>query len=132
MPDQPVGLLKALTDSMHWHEARQRLLAQNVANADTPNYRGMDLEPFSVSESGSVRLAPVADQPGFLPLSAGGDAGFAAQSATGFKTRPEEAGVTIEDEMTKVTGNAMDYAAVTSLYNKTLQLLRTAFRGSGT
>ena len=30
---------------MQWHQERQRLLAENVANADTPNYRVRDLVP---------------------------------------------------------------------------------------
>jgi flagellar basal-body rod protein FlgB len=32
---------------MRWLEARQRVLAQNMANADTPGYRARDLRPFA-------------------------------------------------------------------------------------
>ncbi|HTM77292.1 MAG TPA: hypothetical protein VL133_06655 [Devosia sp.] len=39
--DMPV--FTALTDKMKWHQARQGLLAENVANAVTPGYRGRDL-----------------------------------------------------------------------------------------
>ena len=35
-----IPLLSALTDKLRWTQQRQDLLAQNVANADTPNYRG--------------------------------------------------------------------------------------------
>ena len=31
--------LSALRTSMQWHQQRQRVLAENVANADTPNYQ---------------------------------------------------------------------------------------------
>jgi flagellar basal body rod protein FlgB len=34
--------------------------------------------------------------------------------------------VNLEDEMLKVSANQMDYAAVTSLYSKSLHLLKTA------
>ena len=43
-----------------------------------------------------------------------------------FQTRPAGNSVTLEDEMLKVSANQMDYAAVTSLYSKSLHLLKTA------
>ena len=43
-----------------------------------------------------------------------------------FQTRPAGNAVTLEDEMLKVSANQMDYAAVTSLYSKSLHLLKTA------
>ena len=39
-----LALFDALTEKMKWHQARQTLLAENVANADTPGYRGRDLK----------------------------------------------------------------------------------------
>jgi flagellar basal-body rod protein FlgB len=44
---------------MRWLEARQRVLAQNVANADTPNYRPSDLQPFARVLSGKVSEKPM-------------------------------------------------------------------------
>ena len=41
-----ISLLSALTDKLRWTQQRQDLLAQNVANADTPNYRGQELQPI--------------------------------------------------------------------------------------
>ena len=38
-----LGLLDAISEKMRWHQTRQTLLAENVANADTPGYRGRDL-----------------------------------------------------------------------------------------
>ena len=43
-----------------------------------------------------------------------------------FETRPAGNAVNLEDEMLKVSANQMDYAAVTSLYSKSLHLLKTA------
>jgi flagellar basal-body rod protein FlgB len=51
---------------------------------------------------------------------------FDVNSKTGFETRPAGNGVNLEDEMMKVSANQMDYAAVTSLYSKSLHLLKTA------
>src|SRR4051794_33755352 len=35
-----------LRTRMQWHQERQRLLSENVANSDTPNYRPRDLAPL--------------------------------------------------------------------------------------
>ena len=43
-----------------------------------------------------------------------------------FEITPEGNGVTLEDEMMKVTSNQMDYQAVTTLYSRSLRLLKTA------
>ena len=39
MPITDLPLLSMLRTRMQWQQERQRLLAENVANADTPNYR---------------------------------------------------------------------------------------------
>ena len=45
---------------------------------------------------------------------------------SGFQTRPAGNAVNLEDQMLKVSANQMDYAAATSLYSKSLHLLKTA------
>jgi flagellar basal-body rod protein FlgB len=51
---------------------------------------------------------------------------FDQNKRAGFQTRPAGNSVNLEDEMLKVSANQMDYAAVTSLYSKSLHLLKTA------
>ncbi len=41
-------------------------------------------------------------------------------------TRPAGNAVNLEDQMLKVSANQMDYAAATSLYSRSLGLLKTA------
>ena len=36
-------ILSALRTKMQWHQERQRVLAENVSNANTPNFRPTDL-----------------------------------------------------------------------------------------
>ena len=43
-----------------------------------------------------------------------------------FQTRPAGNAVNLEDQMLKVSANQMDYAAATSLYSRSLGLLKTA------
>jgi len=55
----------ALADRrLNWLDRRQSVLAQNVANADTPGYRPHDLTSFQRELAGQVRLALERTQPG--------------------------------------------------------------------
>jgi flagellar basal-body rod protein FlgB len=45
MPISDIPILSMLRTRMQWHQERQRVLAENVANADTPDYRARDLAP---------------------------------------------------------------------------------------
>jgi len=59
--------------------------------------------------------------------SAGGASrSFDVNGKVGFETKPAGNAVSLEEEMMKSANNQMDYAAVTSLYSKSLHLLKTA------
>ena len=63
--DLPV--LSVLRTRMQWHQERQRVLAENVSNSDTPNFKPRDLvEPKFNSRrrhgGGSMGAADVAHQ----------------------------------------------------------------------
>jgi flagellar basal-body rod protein FlgB len=123
--------LAALAEKMKWHQARQTLLAENVANASTPNYVGRDLAPLSFEDNlpsvSSASFDMTTTQPGHIKvISASSGDGFSAQAQSGFEVTPEGNAVDVEDEMTKVASNEMDYQTVTSLYTRSLQLLKTA------
>lgn len=47
MDPTKTGPIALAEQRMRWTEARQRVLAQNIANADTPNYRPSDMQPFA-------------------------------------------------------------------------------------
>ncbi|WIY54347.1 flagellar basal body rod protein FlgB [Devosia sp. YIM 151766] len=125
--DMPV--FSALTDKMRWHQTRQGLLAENVANAETPGYRGRDLKQFDtdnrLTAMSSATISTAITQPMHFSASSG-VAGFDAQRMANFEITPKGNGVTLEEEMMKVTTNMMDYQAATSLYQKSIRILRVA------
>ena len=120
----------ALTDKMRWHQTRQGLLAENVANAETPGYRGRDLAQYDYADRSagfsSATVTTSATQPMHFSVSSSEGSAFGAQRMANFEITPEGNGVTLEDEMMKVTTNLMDYQAATSLYQKSIKILRTA------
>ena len=124
-------MLSALRTKMQWHQERQRLLSENVSNSDTPNFKPRDLvqpkfDSTTAAGTGSVgSLAMMRTATGHIAPSGGGQS-FALDRKASFQTRPGGNAVNLEDEMLKVSANQMDYAAVTSLYSKSLHLLKTA------
>ena len=115
---------------MQWHQERQRVLAENVSNCDTPNFKPRDLvepkfESTGASTGSTGALAMMRTATSHIGSSGGGPS-FAQDRKGGFQTRPAGNAVNLEDQMLKVSANQMDYAAVTSLYSKSLHLLKTA------
>ena len=126
--DLPV--LSVLRTKMQWHQERQRVLAENISNSDTPNFKPRDLVEPKFDAPGAAAaptgaLAMMRTSGSHLGSSNPGPS-FAENRKAGFATRPAGNAVNLEDEMLKVSANQMDYAAVTSLYSKSLHLLKTA------
>jgi flagellar basal-body rod protein FlgB len=123
-----IPLFTMLRTKMHWHQERQRILAENVANADTPQFQPRDLTPpsFDRGGGGSQELTLARTSPGHLSGAGGGGTRFQLDRASGFEARPSGNAVSLEDEMMKVANNQMDFQAATSLYTRGLGLLKTA------
>jgi flagellar basal-body rod protein FlgB len=128
MSTNELPILTALRTRMQWHQERQRVLAENVANSDTPNFKPRDLVEPKFDPSGAAADGPLA----MMRTSAGHMAPPGApqnvdqNTKGGFETRPAGNSVNLEDEMLKLSQNQMDYEAVTSLYSRSLHLLKTA------
>ena len=126
-------MLSALRTKMQWHQERQRLLAENISNSDTPNFRPRDLVEPKFDQNGASPAAPMGSlammrtSASHISASGGGGQSFDNdRGKSGFLTRPAGNAVNLEDQMLKVSANQMDYAAVTSLYSRSLGLIKTA------
>jgi flagellar basal-body rod protein FlgB len=119
-------LFSMLRTRMQWHQERQRLLAENVSNSDTQGYRPRDLAPLKFD-----RTMPTLTSIGLDRTDAGHIASSNASSSQasrlgGYHVRPTGIAVNLEDEMIKVAANQMDYQAATTLYTKSLGLIKIA------
>jgi flagellar basal-body rod protein FlgB len=132
-----ISFLAALKVGMRWHQARQRVLAENVANANSAGYRARDLAPLSFESMVRMpgfraTLTTSSTDPRHIGFAGGAaaeaDAGFASAPAEGHEVTPDGNGVTLEEQMMKLTANQLDYQAVTTLYARGLGLIRTALK----
>jgi len=129
-------LLGMLKTKMHWHQARQTVLAQNIANADTPDFRPSDIEPMSAR---TAMRSPVASNVSVArthaahiavpALSMGGP--FSTSNEKGWETTPAGNSVVLEEQMMKVSANQFDFQMASTLYAKSLGLLKTAIGRRG-
>ncbi|MDO9412212.1 MAG: flagellar basal body rod protein FlgB [Pseudolabrys sp.] len=127
-----VPIFSMLRTKMNWNQERQKVLAENVSNSDTPNYRERDLVPPKFREPGVVTARPVAQ----LTMASTDGAHIAGTTMSGtrfgteskgnYEIRPTGNSVNLEEEMMKVAANQMDYQAATALYSRSLGLLKTA------
>ena len=126
-----LNMVSFLKSKMRWHQARQRVLADNVANADTPGYKPNDLVTKNFEEL--VKQQPTGKfsttrthKAHFQGLALSGTGPFESKDGYGFEIRPAGNAVTLEQEMMKVTQNQFDFRTATTLYNKSMGLIKTA------
>lgn len=120
-----IPIFSMLRTRMQWHQERQRVLAENVSNADTPQFRPRDLAPPSFDRSSTPQTVTLARTDPAHMAGLGGGERFRGRNEQ-FAVRPTGNAVHLEDEMLKVATNQMDYQAATQLYSRSLAMLKTA------
>jgi len=127
-----IPILSMLRTRMQWAQARQRVLAENVANADTPNYRARDLAPPKFEPPATGGAPPLATvslartESGHIAGIGQSDSEFRIERSADDDVGPSGNAVNLEQEMMKVAANQMDYQAVAALYTRSLSLIKTA------
>ncbi len=127
-----VPLFEALTKRMAWLSDRQTVIAENVANADTPGYVAHDLKPLdfrSMLRQTTSHVALSTTQPGHI-------AAVRDATATEETKMQGDSGingnkVSIEDEMMKVSQTSNDFALVSTVYRANLNMVKSVLGRGG-
>ena len=136
-----IPLFAMLKSRLGYLTDRQRVIAENVANANTPGYQARDLKAFTfqahvqaAAGSSSVAATPAGTmavtQPGHMQPK-GGPSGAKAMKAPDSEMTLDSNGVVLEDEMVKLTQARMDYDAAIGFYQQSMSMLKTAIRKPG-
>ncbi|HHY76450.1 MAG TPA: flagellar basal body rod protein FlgB [Firmicutes bacterium] len=122
MKDIALIMQRALDGAWRRHE----LLANNVANAETPGYKRLELDFRSALAEASAknRTTLVATSPRHIVPSQPVEIGRVAQDLSSIT--PDGNSVDIDREMGEVAANALYYSAVTGQLKAHLALLRKA------
>ncbi|MBV8092079.1 MAG: flagellar biosynthesis protein FlgB [Acetobacteraceae bacterium] len=109
-----------------WADQRQHLLAQNIANADTPNWQAKDLRPFDAALSrAAAAVSPIRTDPKHLI----GTQDVLLQKDPTIRPAeraPDGNAVALEDELTKVADTETMQRFATNIYQKYMGLFRLA------
>jgi flagellar basal-body rod protein FlgB len=127
-----VPLLEVLQKRMSWLSARQNILSQNVANADTPGYSAIDLKPIDFAQE--LKTSTAAPQLSGLAVTDPHHIAASTSASSGFQSGPagddsiDQTGnsVSTEEEMMKVADTQAQYQAATDIYAKAISMMRTA------
>lgn len=130
-----IPLFSMLRGKLGYLSEKQRLIAQNVANAETPGYRPQDLKPFNFQSQ--IQMAQSSG--GLATTNSGHIAMATTASGSRFKAKRTEDSettldgnsVVLEEEMLKMSDARMNYDAAIGFYQKSLNLLRMASRPPG-
>jgi len=127
------GLFDLLTQKMSYLNQKQGVLAENVANADTPGYKQLELKPFSFSDA--MKMAEtgmkVTDPHHIVPASMSG------MNASTFASKDVEVqlngnSVDIESQMAEESKTLVHYETMAAVYHKMVGLVKIAIKGSAT
>jgi flagellar basal-body rod protein FlgB len=125
MTSVPNDPLKLTERRMAWLEARQRVLAGNIANADTPGYQPRDVRSFASVLAGAGGGAPMATT-NARHLASASDPLLARPDRSAMDTSPNGNAVSLDKEALKVAETDGAHALATTLHRRYLGLFRTA------
>jgi flagellar basal-body rod protein FlgB len=122
-----IGLFSMAERKLSWIDARQKQLAQNIANADTPNYRARDISPFSAMVD-QFDITPTRTSPLHL---VGLSSHLPGSKLLAAERAPDGNAVSLEGEMTKVAQDDTSQALVGNLWKTYMGMFMTALGKNG-
>ncbi|WP_346764287.1 flagellar basal body rod protein FlgB [Caulobacter sp. SLTY] len=135
-----IPLFSMLRSRLGYLSDRQNVIAENIANANTPGFVARDVAPFTFESQlrgqagGLGMMQPAQTQAGHM--AAAPRRASAQTHAKPRKTGDSEVtlngnAVVLEDQMIKMTETRMQYDAAIGFYQKSMALLRMAARAPG-
>lgn len=131
--DPKLNIFAVIAKRMDWLAQRQRVIADNIANADTPHYAPRDLNEsqfLNLLKGRTGRVEPVATNAKHLhgTVVRDGPAKSARQKEV-YETAPDGNAVILEEQLVKEAKVQGDYQTMVNLYRKHMEMFRTALRG---
>jgi len=127
-------LFSAIKTRLAWLGKRQEVIAQNIANSDTPKYKAKDLKAFKFEElvrSSGSNLKMTTTGNGHLTGNREKAANFQSKDdRLPLETSPNGNSVILEEQMVKLNETGLAHRLTNQLYKKHLTMIRMAI-GNG-
>ena len=125
-----IKLFNLMQSNLNYLSSRQTVLAQNIANANTPGYEAKDLKRpdfASFMQANSATTTGSLTQTNSNHISGMNVATqYKKVSSEGFEITPSGNKVVLEDEVMKLSRTGMEYQETTGMYRKMIEMLKTA------
>jgi flagellar basal-body rod protein FlgB len=125
MDAKHTGLFDLAEHRLAWASQRQAVLAQNIANANTPGYKPHDVQPFTETLAKALPVGPARTQPGHLS----GTLALAAPNEVVDRSHLHAAdgnAVSLDEQLVKLADTETTHSFVTSIYRSYLGMFNTA------
>ena len=120
-----IAVLEMAEKRLAWADRRQQVLAQNIANANTPKFQPRDTSSFAAMLARHAGADLAQTQPNHLASPSAASSGVVSP-AKPRERAPDGNAVSLDDELTKVADTETTQELVTGLYKKYLGLFRMA------
>ncbi len=122
-------LMDALVARLGFLAARTGVIAENIANADTPDYAARDVKALNFQKFINAPALKVADPRHIARAPSGGPGAVRVEEAPDPDAALNGNKVSIETQMMKLSQTRMDYQLASTVYRKGIELIRLAARG---
>lgn len=124
--DLKLSILRLASGLAAHSTARQSVVTENIANADTPGFQARDIAPFDVALDEGPAFQSQTTRPGHLAF--GGElAGFEAREVAAFGAEtPNGNSVSLEDQMIRAAEVKQNHDLALGVYRKTMDVLRAS------
>jgi flagellar basal-body rod protein FlgB len=125
---EPVNIFSVASQHNRWLAVRQSTVAQNIANANTPGYKAVDVEPFEATLA-STRLAMARTRAAHMaPTGAAAEGPETREDAT-WQIVHSGNTVSLEQQLLKAGEISGSYALNTGAIKAFHRMLMTSSRG---
>jgi flagellar basal-body rod protein FlgB len=130
-----IKLMQMMEAKMAYLSEKQDVLAQNIANADTPGFkpkqmRNLDFDRLALAEARKLHLKTSSAGTSLAGTRSTQEFRQDKQRKT-YETTPVENSISLEEQMAMVAQNNLDYMTVTNLYTKTSGMFKIALGQGG-
>lgn len=124
-------LFQMAKTKMDWVAQRQKVLSENIANADTPNYRAKDLRELNFRRMAQDAIerpvAPAITQQGHQTASLPSTGPFREDTTRKtWETSIDQNPVVLEEQVEKMARGRSQYDLALSLIRKNMAMIKTA------
>lgn len=125
MDPKRIGLFDLIERRLSWADQRQAVLAQNIANANTPGYKPHDVKTFAETLDNASGVTPVRTQPNHLAGTLGTSAANEVVDRSHLQS-PDGNAVSLDEQLVKMADTDTTHSLASTIYKAYLGMFNTA------